>query len=173
VEVLHSYWFMPLVSRLTLAEQARLLVRVFALVFASVAVLHLFLPGAAGPGALLQHALQIAVGYVLWFAALGAVLAPALERGWMGPVRVWHVWLLSAACYLLGYFAVSFDDALTVALHPDVHEAQPLFHFLRLLPVWLLVTWVFTEGYVGRSRRAALERVEVESVSRPNPPAAV
>jgi len=122
-------------------------------------VLHVFLPGAPGPGALLLHAVQIAGGYVLWFAALGVLLALAIERGWMGPVRVWHVWLLSALCYLLGYFAVTFDDALTVALHPDVHDPRPLSHFLRLLPVWLLVTWVFTEGYLGRNRRAAIERL--------------
>ncbi|MEQ8858032.1 MAG: hypothetical protein RIC56_05245 [Pseudomonadales bacterium] len=58
MEFIRAYWSMPLVSRLTLLEQIRVLALVYALVFVSVVVLHLFLPG-EGAGALFRHAAQI------------------------------------------------------------------------------------------------------------------
>lgn len=158
MESLLAYWSMPLVSRLTLGEQLRLLVLVFVLVFASVVVLHLFLPGTFG--AALLHAAQIALAYLIWFALLGGLLGWAMRVGWVSWLRVWHIWTLSAVCYPLGYFAASFDDPLTLMLHRDIDEPSPLFHFLRLLPVWLLVTWVFVETYVSRSRRSEIARLE-------------
>lgn len=154
-----SYWKQTLLNRLGAAELLRLLALVFLLVFASVLVLHLFLPDRHPPGTLLRHAVQIAAAYLFWFALLTLVLAAALHRGWLRVLRVWHVWASSALCYLLGFFAASFDDALTVALHHDVTEGRALFHFLRLLPVWLAVTWVFVEVHLGRSRRAEIERL--------------
>jgi hypothetical protein len=160
-----SYWMQPLLTRLGLGDQLRLLALVFALVFATVVVLHLFLPERHGPATLLLHAVQISGGYLMWFALLTLGLAAALGNGWLAVVRVWHLWLLSGGCYLLGYFAASFGDALTVALHRDLEQPTAWFHFLRLLPVWLLVTWVFTETYLGRNRRAEIERLLALSAS--------
>lgn len=158
MESFFSYWSMPLVSRLTLIEHLRLIVLVFLLVFVSVVVLHLFLPGTVG--AALLHALQISLAYLIWFAALGGLLGWAMRLGWVAWLRVWHIWALSAVCYPLGYFAASFDDPLTLVLHRDIDEPSPLFHFVRLLPVWLLVTWVFVGTYVSRSRRSEIARLE-------------
>lgn len=155
----HSYWSLPLADRLDRSEQVRLLAGVFVLVAASVLVLHLFLPDRQPVPRLLAHALQIALVYVVWFAILGIGFGALLTRRPASPLRVWHVWLLSAACYVLGFFAADFDDPLTFALHRDVQEGNQSRHFLRLVPVWILVTWVFTNAFVSRRRRADIERL--------------
>ena len=153
------YWSLPLADRLDRTEQIRLLLSVFVLVAASVLVLHLFLPYPQPWPQLLIHALQIALVYVVWFAILGIGFGALLARRPDMPVRVWHVWLLSAACYLLGFFAAEFDDPLTIALHPDLQEGNQPRHFLRLVPIWVLVTWVFTNAFVSRRRRADIEQL--------------
>ncbi|MDZ7668177.1 MAG: LytTR family DNA-binding domain-containing protein [Gammaproteobacteria bacterium] len=159
MELARSYWTLTLTPRLGLGELSRLLLLVYALVFASVVVLHLSLPGPWNLAHVLLHGTQIAVTYVLWFAVLGGLLAVADTRGWVRHVRVWHVWAVSAASYLLGFFLVVFDDPLTLALHEDVHSPGQISHFLRLSPVWLAVTWVFTQTYLGRNRRVEIERL--------------
>jgi DNA-binding LytR/AlgR family response regulator len=40
-----------------------------------------------------------------------------------------------------------FDDALTLALHHDVHEAGQISHFLRLTPVWIALTHVSVDDH--------------------------
>ncbi len=172
------YWSLPLADRLDRTEQIRLLAGVFALVAVSVLVLHLFLPEHQPWPQLLVHALQIALVYVVWFAILGLGFGALLSRRPDMPVRVWHVWLLSATCYVLGFFAADFDDALTFELHQDVQEGNQFRHFLRLVPIWVLVTWVFTNAFVSRRRRADIEQLagrlaEVNArLSAPHPPPA-
>jgi DNA-binding LytR/AlgR family response regulator len=176
LESLRSYLTTPLTVGLSAGEHVRLVALVFLLTVASVAVIHLFLPESEVPGlsplwALVVHAVTVGLTYTAWFLLMSVLLGRLLRRGWLRQVVVWQVWLASLACYVLGYFVTFFDDALTVALHQDVASARPLFHFLRLLPVWTLLTYLLIQGALHAGLRddlARLAEVEAAPVVQPD-----
>lgn len=165
MQLVRRYLDCPLAWPRLPSQQGLLLAVAFLLVAGSVVAVHLMLPGPQPAGLVLAHALHVAVAYTLALALLGWLLQLLRRRGAARELRVWHLWSLSLACYVLGFAVHALHDDLTVTLHQDVDAGGELHHFLRLLPLWAIVTAVLIQPCVlhgqGIGREGARLRLEL------------
>jgi DNA-binding LytR/AlgR family response regulator len=131
----------------------------FLLTAGSVGLVHLWLPDPQPVSLVLLHAVQVGTAYTLWLVVAAAGLVVLRWRGRLTQLRVGHLWAISLGCYVLGYFVDLFRGDLVTALHADVADAGSLFHFLRLLPVWLLVTFLFVQPWAHHTLTLEIGRL--------------
>ena len=157
MEGLQNYLGARLPLEFNAKQQIRLLRLVFGLVFASAVVIHLLVRSKSGPVDTILHATTIALIYAI-SVGLAAVLLPALKataRGW----HVWQIWVVSAVGFVVGFYLIPFVDLVEWLTDRDIaHHSDPL-GFAQLLPVWLLVTYLFVQPYMSDALRLELERL--------------
>ena len=178
LESLQNYLDTRLVQDLGAAQYIRLVSIVFTLVFASAIVIDLLLRPATRVPHLLIHAGSIGLIYVtgVTIAAALFLLGGTRARG----LRVWHLWAISLAGFTIGYFLVPWDAVLTFL--PGLaaaRHAEPL-GFNQLLPISLVITYVFIQPYYNSSLKKELGRLRtlnellaskpVEKDARPRKP---
>jgi len=154
-----TYFLTPLPAELTTEQQFRLLLMIFGLTFASVVTLHQMLPPPQPLIDLFVHAGLIALTYTVSMILLATVLYFLRQNIPVDRILVWHIWLASFVGFSLGYFAVPLGDDLKLALHPDLGHGDEFFHFLRLMPVWLLMTYLFIQPYITQSLKLEVQRL--------------
>lgn len=99
----------------------------------------------------------LAITYTACVCFVSGLLFLLARRANFDKVEVWHLWAMSFLAYNLGYFLdVPFGDRRPFALHPNVGAENPWFHYLRLVPIWALITYVFIQAYTRRALRAEL-----------------
>ena len=173
-ERLLDYLRLPVAAGLGVRSLLLPLVLAFLLTAGSVGLVHLWLPDPQPFSLVLRHAVQVGTAYTFWLALAAAGLVALRWRGRLTDLRVGHLWAISLGCYVLGYFVDLFRGDLVTALHPDVTDAGSLFHFLRLLPVWLLVTFLFVQPWAHHTLARELERLnaingQLAALVRPAP----
>jgi len=106
---------------------------------------------------LLIHATTIGIIYILG-AGIAITLLHAL-RDAKQEVRVWHVWVTSMASFIVGYYFLPLNELLVLLLGVDTGDHEGPMGFLRLLPVWFLVTWFFVQPYLNDGLKSELVRL--------------
>ena len=110
-----SYFSTPLSADPSLSQQLRLLRAVFALTFASVLIVHVFLPVEQPLSDLLIHACAIALAYSASVVLLSGIVYGLRNLvGVDDRIAVWHVWLMSFTGYVFGYFLSPFETVLFI-----------------------------------------------------------
>ena len=149
---------------LGLSDQARLLVSTFLATGVPVVVVHEFLPGDQLFGDVLVHALVLSITYTLYVLVVGGLLFFVVQRAKL-EVEAWHLWVVSFLVYNLGHFLyVPLGENSRFALHPDANSESPWFHYARLVPIWMVITYLFIQTHTRR----ALEK-ELSELQRLNP----
>jgi hypothetical protein len=147
-----DYLTTRITSELTTADQFRLLVSVFLLTAISVVIIHQFLPGDQPLLVIAVHAIVIATSYSVFMVLIGALLYFLVQQVRISSIQVWHLWLFAFVVYNLGYFVyIPLGDDSKFDLHPDANADNSLFHYLRLIPVLMLITFVFIQAYLKRA----------------------
>lgn len=113
-----------------------------AVMFISVVALHAFIPSPQPLFDVLIHAVAIALTYTVTIALAVAALMFLKPAS----IQVWQIWLVSVVIYGAGFWLSQFVDAMTsqvkYQLHPDLDPDDGLFHFLRLIPIWFVMTFL-------------------------------
>ncbi|XOV90480.1 MAG: LytTR family DNA-binding domain-containing protein [Pseudomonadota bacterium] len=152
-----DYMLEHLPADLSAERQFHLLSLVFGVTFLFVVVIHQFMPSAQSWWDIIVHALIVATTYLASFGLLAAVLFYLNNGAGVNTLRVWQVWAFSFIGYNLGFFAyVPFGDNPRLVMHQDIESVSSLEHYLRLIPVWALITYVFVEVYQKQSYQNAL-----------------
>ncbi len=150
---------------LGLSDQARLLVSTFLAIGVSVVVVHEFLPGGQLLGDVLVHALVLSITYTLCVLVVGGLLFFVVQRAKL-EVEAWHLWVVSFLVYNLGHFLyVPFGENSRFALHPDASSESPWLHYARLVPIWMVITYLFLQTHTRRALEkelADLQRLNAE-----------
>ena len=154
-----DYWLETLSGDLDADRQFRLLSMVFVLTAAAVVVVHLFVPEPQSWHEILIHALIVASVYLCSFGLLAFLLYRIHQRPTRFRLRIWQVWLFSFAAFTLGFFGFSFFDDSRVMMHQELADGSVFPHYLRLLPIWLVITWVFIENYHRQSLQDELRQI--------------
>ena len=150
---------------LGLSDQVRLLVSTFLATGVSVVVVHEFLPGGELFGDVFVHALVLSITYTLCVLVVGGLLFFVVQRGKL-EVEAWHLWVVSFLVYNLGHFLyVPFGESSRFALHPDASSESPWLHYARLVPIWMVITYLFIQTHTRRALEkelAELQRLNAE-----------
>ncbi|MDZ7685946.1 MAG: LytTR family DNA-binding domain-containing protein [Gammaproteobacteria bacterium] len=159
-----DYFTDSLPGDLSIERQFRLLVTIFGITFLSVIVVHQFLPTTQSWWNIIVHALIVSATCLASFGVLAAVLFAvsrnldfAAARVW----HVWHVWLFSFVAYNVGYFSyLPLGENPRLAMHGSADPASSLEHYARLVPLWLLITYLFIETYLKQGFQDELEQLK-------------
>ena len=139
------------------SDQFRLAISTFVVTAASVVVVHQFLPGGRELRAVITHSLVLAMTYTACVLVVSGLLFLLVQRAKLDKVEVWHLWAMSFLAFNLGYFLdVPVGDSSRFALHPAVSAENSWFHYSRLVPIWVLITYVFIQAHTRRALRAEL-----------------
>lgn len=127
--------------------------------FFSVVALHAFIPAPQPLSDVLVHGLAVALTYTFTIIAALLLLSIFSFRSLM----TWHVWLLSLLIYVIGFSISQYADSVTsyvkFSLHPDLEREDSLFHFLRLVPVWIVMTYLFVSQLQRQCLQSELEQL--------------
>ena len=156
-EAARDYLNTQLPLDLNAQQHFRLLRTVFALVFASTAVIHLLMEQQDTLLGMLIHATTIGLIYTIAVGLATALLYSL--RNVMRHVHVWHIWAVSLVGFFLGYYALPLDDLVAGLPGVDTGNHVGTFGFLRLMPVWILVTYLIVHPYLNESLRLELARL--------------
>jgi len=157
IEGLHNYLNTRLPLQLNARQHIRLLAMVFALVFASSVVIHLLIQEERSLPGMLIHAGTIGLIYVV-----GVGLAMTLLHALLGAtqdVRVWHLWVVSMAGFILGYYHLPLTELMDWLLEVETDNHVRPMGFSQLLPVWFLATYLFVQPYLTESLKSELVRL--------------
>lgn len=155
---LSNYLSTTLPLELNAEQHFRLLRNVFALVFASVVVIHLLIRHDQTALGMLIHATFIGLVYSVGVGLAAALLYALHDR--LRRVRVWHLWAVSLIGYILGYFFLPFDFFINWFPLLQDEARFTTMGFLQLLPVWFLITYLFVQPYLGEGLRLELARLQ-------------
>jgi hypothetical protein len=161
-------YFTGLVSaELEWRDRVRLIVATFLTTAASVAVVHLFIPGRQTVGTVLFHSVELGLVYSACFFVISVLLTIAVRRARLESLRVWHFWTLSFIAFNLGYFLYAPADELGWAeLHGSPSLNNAWLRYARLLPIWGAITHVFVLGHTKNVLRTELEQLRAAIASR-------
>jgi hypothetical protein len=155
-----DYLTTRLTGELTTADQFRLLVSVFLLTALSVVVIHQFLPGDQPMLEVARHAMLIAITYTVFMVLIGGLLFFLVQYVRLTNIQVWHLWLFAFVVYNFGYFVyIPLGDDSKFVLHADAGPENTLFHYLRLIPVLMLITFIFIQAFLKRALENELEQL--------------
>ena len=156
-DTVRDYLRTKLPLELNAQQHFRLLRNVFVLVFLSSVVIHLLDQQVDTLTGLLIHATTIGLLY-----AIGIGLATTLLyglRNTMRRVHVWHVWAVSLAGFIVGYYFLPLDDLVSGLLGVEAGDHVGRLGFFRLLPIWFLLTYLIVQPYLNESLRSELARL--------------
>lgn len=160
LEHFRSYWLEQLPREFTTGDAATLIGGVFCLTFLTVVVLHAFIPGPQPVTAVLLHALSISTTYAMSIVFMVGILM-LFKLGSMSSLQVWQLWIVSFITYIGGFYLSPVSDMLTggvkFELHADLSSTSSTFHFIRLTPVWALITYLFV---VVMQKRGLLQELD-------------
>ncbi len=157
LEGLQNYFDAKLPLTLESGQVLRLLLSVFLLVFAGAVLIDVLARPQNGVPELLLHAGLIALTYAvsIAFATAGTLLFANLAQG----VRVWHLWAISLAGFVSGFFLLPLEQVFAWLPDPTaVRHANPI-GFAQLLPVWLLITHLIVQPLLGNSLKQELRKL--------------
>ena len=157
IEGLHNYLSTRLPLQLNAKQHFRLLVIVFALVFASSVVIHLLIQEERGLLGMLIHAGTIGLIYVVGIGLAMTFLHALLDA--TKDVRVWQLWVVSLAGFILGYYYLPFNELIDWLLGIQTNNHNRPMGFLQLLPIWFLATYLFVQPYLTESLKSELVRL--------------
>ena len=152
-----AYWQTSVPFAIDSLRQFRMLRAIFVLTFCSTVAVHWLLPEEATLLAYFAHATTIALTYTFSVAALGVLLY--LFRRTREALKVWQIWLLSFAGFTLGHQIVPLDTWIHTLTGYRTNDHAGTFSLLELMPVWIVITYLFVEPY-----RASALRSEVDSL---------
>ena len=155
--MVRDYLSTQLPLELNAQQHYRLLRNVFVLVFISSVVIHLLDQQSGALLGMLIHATTIGLLYTI-----GVGIATALLHGLRNTIRhvhVWHVWAVSLTGFILGYYFLPLDELVAGLLGVDTDDHIGALGFLRLLPVWFLLTYLIVQPYLNESLRSELARL--------------
>ncbi len=157
IEGLHNYLSTRLPLRPSARQQIRLLTVVFVLVFACTVVIHLLIQEDGPLLGMLIHAGTIGLVYVVGIGLAMTFLHVLLDS--TKDVRVWQLWAVSMAGFVLGYYYLPLSELIDwmSGAQTNVH-VRPM-GFSQLLPVWFLATYLFVQPYLTESLRSELVRL--------------
>jgi len=156
-DTVRDYLSTQLPLDLSAQQHFRLLRTVFVLVFMSTVVIHLLDQQDGTLLGILIHATTIGLLY-----AIGIGLATALLhalRNFMRYVYVWHVWTVSFTGFVLGYYFLPLDDLVAGLLGVEPSDHIGALGFFRLLPIWILLTYLIVQPYLNEGLRSELSRL--------------
>jgi hypothetical protein len=170
-----DYLTTRITSDLTATDQFRLLVSAFLLTAVSVVIIHQFLPGSQPVLEVAIHALVIATSYSVFMVLIGGLLYFLVHQLNVTYVQVWHLWLFAFVVYNLGYFVyIPLGDDSKFDLHADADADNAMFHYLRLIPVLMLLTFIFIQAYLKRTLENELIQLrKINEGLGPGPPKAI
>ena len=154
------YLFSSISADLDLDNQFRLISWAFTSIFLSVLVVHQFLPGEQPLMQVLTHEFLIGLTFTLVAVAVGCLLYALRSQISRWEFRVWHLWLMSFLVFNLGYITelpLNYDTRML--LHEDLAERPPIDHYLRLVPIWAIFTFIFIQVYTSQGLRDELEEL--------------
>lgn len=157
VEGLQNYFGARLPLELNAQQHFRLLRTVFILVFASAAVIHLLVETGTSAFATVVHATTIGLIYVMGVGL--ATLLLFLLRDVAQGLRVWHIWVVSVAGFLIGYYLLPIDDLANSLTGSNVARHREPLGVAQLLPVWFVVTYLFVQPYLSEGLKRELDRL--------------
>lgn len=165
-----DYLFESLPADVPVESQFRLLLLVVGITFSSVIVVHQFMPNHQSWIELGIHALIISATYLFSFGCF-AILVYYLNNALvLTRLQVWHVWLFSFLAFNLGFVSYAlFNDSFRLSLHQDLPEISALAQYMRLLPIWVLISYVFLETYLKqkfKNEAVQLARINATLQSR-------
>ncbi len=163
LEGVQNYFIATLPVELNARNQLRLLRLVFGLVFACAVAVHLLVRTGSGLLDTILHAATIGLVYAV-SVGLVSLLLPFLRHHAPG-LQVWQIWIVSAVGLVIGFYFVPFVDLVGWLIGRDVALHDEPLGFLQLLPVWVLVTYLFVQPYMNDALRLELDRLrEVNSL---------
>ena len=72
----------------------------------------------------------------------------------------WHAWLFSFLAFNVGFFIyVSLGVDIKSKLHANADLNNLVFHYLRLVPIWMMITFLFVQTYLKQGLHNALQQV--------------
>lgn len=169
-DLVRDYLGTPLHLELDARQHFRLLRNVFALVFASSVVIHLLVQQDDALPGMLFHATMVGLLYTVAIGLATMVLYGL--RNAMQRVHVWHLWSASLAGFVLGYYILPLEGLMAWPTDVDTGGHMAEIGFLRMLPVWFVVTYLLVQPYLNEGLRAELARLRdinalLESRDRP------
>ena len=160
---LSSYFTQKLPLGFTPAELFSFMAAGFCFMALSVVVLHAFIPSPQPVLSVLLHALGVASTYTVAFVVVAVCIYVFQFAGATAQLGVWQIWALSFVAYIAGFYLSPISDLVTGSvkyeLHADLNEANATFHFLRLTPVWALITYVFISVLQKRNLQQELTQL--------------
>jgi hypothetical protein len=156
IGTLHNYLGTPLPLEINARQHFRLLRAIFVLVFASTIAIHLLLQEESSLVGTLVHATLIGLVYTIGIGLVTALLYALRNK--IRQLQVWHLWGTSLAGFVLGYYFLPLDPFATWL--PGAHGQGGTPGFIPLLPVWLLVTYLFIQPYLDQGLKAELARLQ-------------
>lgn len=163
IEGVHNYLSAKLPWQLNASQYLRLMTAMFVLLLASTLLVHLLVQAGESLAATLIHATMIAVTYTLCVAVATAILYQLRDA--TKEFRVWHIWSVSLAGFILGYYVLPLDALIAGLIGIDTDNHAIPMSFQQLLPVWFLVTFLFVQPYINDALRTELDRLrEINSL---------
>lgn len=157
VESLNNYLSTRLPLQINARQHFQLLGTVFVLVFASSVIIHLLVQQDKTLLGTLIHASVVGVIYVVGVGI--AVVFLHVFRDTKQEIRVWHVWVVSMASFVVGYYFLPLNELLVEVLGVDTEDHIGSKGFPSLLPVWFLVTYLFIQPYLNDGLKSELARL--------------
>ena len=157
IERLHNYMSAKLPLELSARQHLRLLPWMFALAFGGSIGIDLLLRVDTTLPAMIAHATVIGLVYAIGFALATALLRAV--RGVASGVRVWHMWTVSLIAFVLGYYFLPLNDLIASLSDVTTGGHAAAIGFSQLLPVWLLLTYLFVQPYLNEALTAELARL--------------
>ncbi len=149
----------------TAPELVSFIAGAFCLLALSVIVLHAFIPTPQPVLSVLLHAIGVSLTYTVALIVVVAAVFGFSVAGYDLEPRIWQVWVLSFLTYVAGFYLSPISDLLTGSvkfeLHEDLAETSQIFHFLRLVPVWALITYLFISFLQRRGLLKELEELSL------------
>jgi len=106
---------------------------------------------------MLFHATAIAVLYTI-AVGLATVVLYASRKAIQG-VHVSHLWFASLAGFVLGYYILPLDGLMVRIAGVNTGDHIAAIGFLRMLPVWFVVTYLLVQPYLNEGLRSELARL--------------
>ena len=76
-------------------------------------------------------------------------------------MEAWHLWVVSFLAYNLGHFLyVPLGENSRFTLHPDASSESPWLHYARLVPIWMVITYLFIQTHTRRALEKELSELQ-------------
>lgn len=157
IEGLQNYLGARLPLALNAKQHFRLLRTVFVLVCVATAVVHLLVEREYELVTALVHAVTIGLIYVIAVGLVTALLYAVRDS--VRDIRVWHVWIVSLTSFVLGHYFLPIDGLIAWLLGVAAHAHDDQMTISQLLPVWVLLTYIFIQPYLNAGLRLELSRL--------------